>query len=84
MANAPLPLWSCKIIWVGILSGGEAEGYGSHYWNRIEGKEIDYTRDQFPVGTKIFGGKKANRKRMLSYASVRKRYKALGDRVKSS
>ncbi|MBI5355966.1 MAG: hypothetical protein HZB68_05930 [Candidatus Aenigmarchaeota archaeon] len=68
----------------GEILRGETDGYGPHFWNVVDGKEVDYTRGQFPKGTKITGGKKANRKRILSYNSVKRRYKALRDSVKSS
>ena len=55
----------------------------SHYFNKIDGKEIDFTITQFPQGTYILPGipKTKNfqttRKYVLSYAKTIERYNIL-------
>jgi hypothetical protein len=60
----------------------------SHYFNNINGTEIDLTREQFPEGTEIPEG--ADKKKghgttrgyVLFYKPTRERYEILRTRVK--
>ncbi len=63
--------------------GGElvrtvVEPFGSHYWNKLpNGKEKDFTRQQFPKGTQIPEGENRKRDYVLSYPQTVKRYALL-------
>ncbi|RJQ15551.1 hypothetical protein C4573_05320 [Candidatus Woesearchaeota archaeon] len=55
----------------------------SHYFNLVDGKEIDFTRSQFPQGTIVpkgiprTGHCETTREYVLSYPSTVQRYKSL-------
>jgi hypothetical protein len=54
----------------------------SHYFNRIDGKELDLTFEQFPLGTVVPGGRArhegdSTREYVLSFESTRRRYEEL-------
>lgn len=59
----------------------------SHYYNLIEGEEVDLTRSQFPEGTLFTPGvekKKefnSTREYILSYQPTKERYDILQNRV---
>ncbi|MBP9728113.1 MAG: hypothetical protein KBD27_01915 [Candidatus Moranbacteria bacterium] len=70
-----------EIVWADVaLSDGQAI---SHYFNLINGKEIDLSRSQFPEGTVIPKGTMKNknfpttRDFMLSNDNTKKRYEIL-------
>jgi len=60
----------------------------SHYFNLIDGKEVDLTRSQYPEGTVIPAGVKKSmdfsttRGSILSNENTQKRYKLLRNKVK--
>ena len=62
-------------------------GTDSHYYNIVDGEELDLTRSQFPEGTTFTPGvekKKefhSTREYILSYQPTRERYEILQDRV---
>ena len=75
-----------EIVWSeAILPNGQ---FISHYFNLIDGKEIDLTRSQFPEGTFIPPGVKKNknftttREYILSNENTKKRYELLKERTK--
>jgi len=77
-----------EIVWSdAILPTGEKI---SHYFNKINEVEIDFTKEQFPKGTKISKGiaktKEFNstREYILSYSSTKIRYHLLKKRVKEN
>ena len=59
----------------------------SHYFNLINGQEVDLTREQFPIGTHVPPGQpktkdfKTTRDYVLSYEPTQKRYEILKDNV---
>lgn len=59
----------------------------SHYYNVIDGKDVDLTRDQFPEGTVIpvgqpkLGEYASTREYILSYPATQARYTLLRTRV---
>lgn len=61
----------------------------SHYFNCIDGKEVDLTRHQFSHGTTISSGAKKNkgfatmREFMLSNENTKKRYELLKEIVRN-
>jgi hypothetical protein len=75
----------------GDIVWAEAElpdgGKVSHFFNRIAGRDVDYTRAQFPAGTHVPAGRPAaqgfatTRDYILSYPATRVRYAALASRV---
>jgi len=73
-----------KIVWANVNMSGQDI---SHYFNSIEGKEIDLTRKQFPPGTVVPQGidKTKNfpttRNYVLSYEKTVERYTLLKSRV---
>lgn len=74
-----------EIVWAdAVLPDGQKI---SHYFNQIDGKEIDLTRSQFPEGTDIPRGVMKNknfsttRDFMLSNENTRKRYGLLKTRI---
>ena len=73
-----------KIVWTNVNMNGQDI---SHYFNNIEGKEIDLTRKQFPPGTTVLPGidKTKNfpttRDYVLSYEKTLARYRILKARV---
>lgn len=76
------------IVWAeAVLPNGQIV---SHYFNFIDGKEVDLTRSQFPDGAIIPEGvekKKefaSTRDFMLSSESTKKRYELLKERVKNN
>lgn len=80
------PSWGqCAItaLIVQDFLGGElvrtvVEPFGSHYWNKLpNGKEKDFTRQQFPKGTRVPRGESRKRSYVLSYPPTVKRYAAL-------
>ncbi len=76
-----------KIVWCVAIQPDGTEV--SHYFNKIEGKEIDLTRSQFPAGSVIpSGGEKkkgfaTTRDYVLSDADTRARYSVLSGRIES-
>ncbi|MCR4323452.1 MAG: hypothetical protein NUV37_00580 [Nanoarchaeota archaeon] len=62
----------------------------SHYLNRVEGVEKDFTKDQFPAGTRVVTrnytprGFSSTRDEMLSYGMNQVRYNILKSRVQES
>lgn len=60
----------------------------SHYFNVIEGKEIDYTKTQIPKGTIVLSAKPpiesfvSIRDLLLFYPKVQRRYGLLKERVR--
>ncbi|MFA5128597.1 MAG: hypothetical protein WC445_01370 [Patescibacteria group bacterium] len=56
----------------------------SHFWNRLpNGKEIDFTRDQFPENVIIPKGTVVSIKEVLSAPQIKKTYPLLLAKVKS-
>jgi hypothetical protein len=58
--------------------------FGSHYWNRVDGQELDYTRSQFPAETVIPPGQLVDRGYILESdravaAGTPERYQLLCD-----
>lgn len=59
----------------------------SHYFNRVNGEEVDLTREQFPQGTVVPPGvdKKrgfgSTREYVLSFEATRQRYALLAERL---
>lgn len=59
----------------------------SHYYNSIDGQEVDLTRDQFPEGTVFSAGApkhgdyESTREYILSFPTTRQRYEVLRDKV---
>ncbi len=77
-----------EIVWApAILPNGKEI---SHYFNKINGKEIDLTREQFPSGTKIpLGIPKSKqfsttREYILSYPETQRRYEILKQKVQKA
>jgi hypothetical protein len=75
----------CKVIWAeAVLPDGKKI---SHYFNYIDGREIDLSRKQFPPGTQIprgvdkTKGFPTTRDYVLSYEATRNRYDLLSQRV---
>jgi hypothetical protein len=72
-----------KIVWAEVDVNGKKV---SHYFNVVEGEEIDLTREQFPKGTIVpkgvdkTKGFPSTRDYILSYESTRKRYEILKKR----
>jgi hypothetical protein len=67
-----------------ILRAVISEKLGSHYWNRIGGQEVDYTRSQFPAETVIPPGQPVDRVYILESeravaAGTPERYQLLCD-----
>ncbi len=67
-----------EIVWAeAVLPGGEKV---SHYFNKINGQEVDFTREQFPDGTVIPEGVPktkefaTTRDYILSFEKTRERY----------
>ena len=76
-----------KIVWaLAIIPEGNEI---SHYFNEINGEEIDLTRKQFPEGTKIPKGISrtkqflSTREYLLSSDAVKSRYMVLKERVQN-
>ncbi len=79
-----------KIIWANAMLNGEK--LDSHYWNLIDGKNVDLTREQFPEGTVVPEGEDktkglaTTRDYVLSYPPTQERYatlkKIVGDVLK--
>lgn len=74
-----------EIVWAeALLPDGRKV---SHYFNLVDGKEVDLTRSQFPQGTIIPKGVKKNknfnstREFMLSNENTKKRYELLKEKV---
>lgn len=65
----------------GSILKGDADGVTRHYWNIIEGKEIDLTRGQFREGVNIVGVREANREKMFQDENFRTRYGLLSQCV---
>jgi len=56
--------------------------HNHHYWNRLpSGKEIDFTRQQFPEGTQVCADSLRGREELLS-GEIVERYEILRMRVK--
>ncbi|MDD4878437.1 MAG: hypothetical protein PHO02_05380 [Candidatus Nanoarchaeia archaeon] len=77
-----------KLVWANaVLPGGKSI---SHYFNNIDGKEIDLTRRQFPDGTLIpegidkFKTFPSTRDYVLSFEATRTRYEKLKEKVKNA
>jgi hypothetical protein len=76
-----------EIVWAAaILPDGRDI---SHYFNKIDGKEIDLTSKQFPQGTVIPEGTErkkwfpTTREYVLSYVQTQKRYEILKEKVEN-
>ncbi len=74
-----------EIVWANAIL---PDGRGiSHYFNKINGLEKDFTRTQFPTGTTIpLGIPKtkefsSTREYILSYATTQQRYELLKHRI---
>ena len=74
-----------EIIWANtVLPDGRKV---SHYFNKIDGREVDLTRDQFPEGAVIPSGTprrkgfSSTREYILSYPETWRRYRLLKQRV---
>lgn len=77
-----------KLLWAQAeLPNGNTD---SHYFNLIENKEVDLTREQFPEGTTIPKGIpkpkefKTTRDYVLSYEPTKERYELLKDIVEKN
>lgn len=54
----------------------------SHYWNKIEGVEIDFTSEQFPdISYKDLSGEVRTRDSVLDHPDTVRRYKLLKSRL---
>lgn len=67
-----------------ILRAVISERLGSHYWNRIDGQEVDYTRSQYPPEIVIPPGEPVERAYILESeraikAGTPERYQLLCD-----
>ena len=73
-----------KVVWANVNMSGQDI---SHYFNNIDGKEIDLTRKQFPPETVVLPGidKTKNfpttRDYVLSFEKTEERYNLLKSRV---
>ncbi|RLJ05068.1 MAG: hypothetical protein DRP08_00015 [Candidatus Aenigmatarchaeota archaeon] len=69
-----------KIVHADVIVNGKSV---SHYFNKINNEEIDFTRKQFPSEAIIPSGKvyKRTRDYILSYPDTIKRYEILKERV---
>ncbi|NQU83765.1 MAG: hypothetical protein HQ536_03565 [Parcubacteria group bacterium] len=54
----------------------------THFWNKIDGKECDFTIAQFPEDFKMPKGKKISVKEVMSAPQIQKTYPILLGRVK--
>ena len=77
-----------QIVWANAtLPGGQTI---SHYFNKINNTERDFTKQQFPVGTIIPKGipktveYNSTREYILSYPQTQKRYEILKQRVSAN
>ena len=77
-----------KIVWANaLLPDGKNI---SHYFNNIDGIEIDLTRKQFPKGTIIHSGVdktkgfQTTRDYILSYQSTKERYELLKQLIRNN
>lgn len=77
-----------EIVWAeALLPDGQKI---SHYFNLVDGEEVDTTRSQFPEGTIIQKGVKRNkefpttRDSLLSNENTKKRYEILKERVENN
>lgn len=72
------------IVWAAVPVGQKTV---SHYFNRIDGKEIDLTREQFAPGTQVPAGVEkrkefaSTRDYVLSFEATQRRYAILKERV---
>jgi len=79
---------SGKLVWANALLPDERSI--SHYFNNVNGNEIDFTRRQFPKGVVITKGEdklkgfSTTRDYVLSFEQTRTRYEALKERVKAN
>lgn len=61
-----------------IEKNGKMIYQGNHYWNLLpDGREIDFTKEQFPLNTPIPEAKPITKDYILSFAPTRKRYALL-------
>jgi hypothetical protein len=73
----------------GQLVKATVEGFGSHYWNRLDsGEEVDLTRNQFPPETVIPPGQPVERDYLMKHersiqAGTPTRYRLLSRRVQT-
>jgi len=66
------------------LAGTEYENIGSHYFNVIEGKEIDFTISQFKDNPyRNIKREKRTKEEILSNPDTQRRYELLKDRFNS-
>ncbi|MBU0959540.1 MAG: hypothetical protein KKB31_06345 [Nanoarchaeota archaeon] len=76
-----------EIVWAQVSVGDESI---SHYFNLVDGEEVDLTRRQFPEGIIIpkgvpkTNGFKTTRDYILSYPKTVERYELLKKRVLSN
>jgi hypothetical protein len=74
-----------EIVWAEVILPTNEKI--SHYFNKINGKELDLTRVSFPEGTVVPGGipktkgLPTTREYVLSYEPTKLRYKKLKERV---
>lgn len=55
----------------------------THFWNKIDGKEYDFTRAQFPKNFIMPKGKKVSFKEVMNAPQIKKTYPILFERVKT-
>jgi hypothetical protein len=61
----------------GTIMRGVVNG-GSHYWNNIDGLDVDLTWRQFPIGAELTNIRKAaSREKLLANVRLRTRYKRI-------
>ncbi|MAF34604.1 hypothetical protein CMO91_02040 [Candidatus Woesearchaeota archaeon] len=76
-----------KIVWCMVRPPGKKSA--SHYFNNIHKAELDFTREQFPEGSKFERGQRRSqglrttRKYIMSSDATRKRYELLKERVEA-
>jgi len=82
-------IWQCaitamlvkEILWWDILKAYVSNYWFSHFWNLIDGKEIDFTYDQFTNWEPIFENKKiANFDKLKSNEDTNNRFKILKEK----
>lgn len=73
------------VVWAdAVLPNGKTS---SHYWNIIDGQQVDLTRDQFPEGTMIPEGQPKTKnfpttqEYILSFEVTYQRYRALKENL---
>lgn len=86
------PLWGhCALVAVifqnkfggKIMRGIIAENGFSHYWNKLDDKEYDLTREQFKSYVHIIDPQECTIERILSNPDTLKRYELLLEKLKA-